>query len=364
MSGDESKRLPDPPRGRGAVRNVPGRFERFPVAPFDDGWGGLDEPAPKIETTVTDASARTILTTNDSPDIPFNRSINPYKGCEHGCSYCFARPSHAYLDLSPGLDFETRIFSKPDAAALLREAMRKPSYRCESVTLGADTDPYQPVERRLRITRAILEALAEFRHPVVVVTKSNMVVRDMDLLGPMADEQRAAVFVSVTTLDRTLARRMEPRAPTPVRRLEAIRALTRAGVPVGVLASPMIPGLNDHELEKILEAAVEAGAVRASYLLVRLPHELQRVFVDWLETHYPSRAGRVLARIRDLRDGRLSDPRFGSRMRGEGVLADLLQRRYEVATRRLGLQERAELGLDCSGFRVPPERGDQGRLFV
>jgi DNA repair photolyase len=220
------------------------------------------------------------------------------------------------------------------------------------------------VERRLRITRAILEALAEFRHPVVVVTKSNMVVRDMDLLGPMADEQRAAVFVSVTTLDRTLARRMEPRAPTPVRRLEAIRALTRAGVPVGVLASPMIPGLNDHELEKILEAAVEAGAVRASYLLVRLPHELQRVFVDWLETHYPSRAGRVLARIRDLRDGRLSDPRFGSRMRGEGVLADLLQRRYEVATRRLGLQERAELGLDCSGFRVPPERGDQGRLFV
>ena len=360
MSGDESKG----PRGRGAVRNVPGRFERFPVTPFDDGWGNLDEPAPKIETTITGEAARTILTTNDSPDIPFNRSINPYRGCEHGCSYCFARPSHAYLDLSPGLDFETRIFSKPNAAALLRQAMRKPSYRCETVALGTNTDAYQPVERRLRITRAILEALAEFRHPVVVVTKSNMVVRDLDLLAPMARERRAAAFVSVTTLDRTLARRMEPRAPTPERRLEAIRTMSRAGVPVGVLASPMIPGLNDHELENILEAAAEAGAVRSSYLLLRLPHELKRVFVDWLESHYPSRAGRVLARIRDLRDGALNDPRFGSRMRGEGILADLLQRRYEVASRRLGLGERTELRLDCSGFRVPPQTGDQGRLFA
>jgi len=345
------------------VRNVTGRFERYPVTPFDDGWGGLDEAAPPLETTVTPEPSRTILTTNESPDIPFRRSINPYKGCEHGCVYCFARPSHAFLDLSPGLDFESRIFSKPNAAELLRHALRKPSYRCEALALGANTDPYQPVERRLRITRSILEVLAEFRHPVTIVTKSNMVLRDLDLLAPMARDGLAAVFVSVTTLDRTLARRMEPRAPTPRRRLDALRGLHEAGVPTGVLASPMIPALNDHELERILEAAAEAGTRSASYLMLRLPHELKQLFVDWLEQHYPDRAGKVLGRIRESRGGQLNDPRFGSRMHGEGNYARLLSRRFDVACRRLGFR-RETIGLDTSQFRVPPQPGDQKRLFA
>jgi len=362
MSG-ESSVPPVPVRtGRGAVRNVPGRFERFNTTPFDDGWGSLDEPAPRLETVVTPEPVRTILTTNDSPDIPFDRSINPYKGCEHGCIYCFARPSHAFLDLSPGLDFESRIFSKPNAAELLRKALSKKGYRPEVVALGANTDPYQPVERRLRITRSILEVLSEFRHPVTIVTKSNMVLRDLDLLVPMAKEGLASVFVSVTTLDRQLARRMEPRAPTPARRLEALRGLHTAAVPVGVLASPMIPALNDHELEGILERAAEAGARTASYLIVRLPHELKQLFTDWLEANYPDRASKVLKRIREVRGGRLNDPQFGRRMHGAGNYAEMLNRRFELACRRLGLDER-RLEHDTSKFRVPPRPGQQRSLF-
>ena len=349
-------------RGRGATSNVSGRFERFAVTPFDDGWGRHDEPAPKLETIVTAEPAQSIVATNDSPDIPFDRSINPYKGCEHGCIYCFARPSHAYLGLSPGLDFESRIFAKPNAASLLREVLSRPGYRPQPFALGANTDPYQPVERRLKLTRQILEVLAESRHPVSIVTKSNMVLRDLDLLGPMAAEGTASVCVSLTTLDRALARRMEPRAPTPERRLAAIRGLAAAGVPVSVLASPMIPALNDHELEAILEAAVEAGASSASYLLLRLPHELKQLFVDWLHEHYPARAGKVLARIRAMRDGRLNDPRFGSRMRGEGPYALLLARRFEVACRRLGLGCR-RADLDSTKFRRPRAPGRTGRLF-
>jgi DNA repair photolyase len=357
-------RPPAPVRkGRGAARNVPGRFERLHVTPFDDGWGSLDEPVSRVDTVVTADASRTILTTNDSPDVPFNRSVNPYKGCEHGCAYCFARPSHAYLDLSPGLDFESRIFSKPDAAALLCKALRKPGYRCEPLALGSNTDPYQPVERRLRITRAILEVLAEFRHPFIVVTKSNMVLRDLDLLVPMTRDGLAEVHMSITTLDRTLARRMEPRAPTPQRRLEAVRGLTDAGVPVGVLASPMIPGLNDHELERILEAAAESGAKSASYLMLRLQHELKVLFVEWLDAHYPSKAKKVLSRIREMRGGRLNDPRFGSRMRGRGSHADMLRRRFEIVCRRLGLG-RWGPDLDASRFRVPPAPGEQRRLFA
>ncbi len=352
-----------PPAGRGAVANVPHRFERCRLSPFDDGWGSLDEPAPKLRTVVTAEAARTILTGNDSPDIPFERSINPYKGCEHGCIYCFARPTHAYLGLSPGLDFESRIFSKTNAAALLRETLRKHGYRCRALALGANTDPYQPIERQQRITRAILEVLSEFRHPVSIVTKSNLVLRDVDLLAPMAGSSLAAVFVSITTLERTLARRMEPRAPTPQRRLEAVRELARAGVPVGVLASPMIPGLNDHELERILESAAEAGATSAGYLALRLPHELKQLFVDWLEAHYPTRARKILARIREMRGGRLNDPRFGSRMRGEGPYAELLRRRFSVCARRLGFASE-RIRLDETKFRVPPQSGDQGRLFV
>ena len=363
MPGHES-RPPAPVReGRGAIRNVPGRFERFHVTPFDDGWGSLDEPVSRVDTVVTADASRTILTTNDSPDIPFNRSVNPYKGCEHGCAYCFARPSHAYLDLSPGLDFESRIFSKPDAADLLRKALRKPGYRCEPLALGSNTDPYQPVERRLRITRAILEVLAEFRHPFTVVTKSNMVLRDLDLLVPMTRDGLAAVHISITTLDRTLARRMEPRAPTPQRRLEAVRGLKDAGVPVSVLVSPMIPGLNDHELDRLLEAAAAAGARSAGYLMLRLPHELRVLFVEWLEAHYPSKAKKVLSRIRQMRGGRLNDARFGSRMRGRGAHAEVLRRRFEVACRRLGLDRECP-DLDASRFRVPLAPGDQGRLFA
>jgi DNA repair photolyase len=315
-----------------------------------------------LETTVTPEPARSILTKNESPDISFNRSINPYKGCEHGCVYCYARPSHSFLDLSPGLDFESRIFSKPNAAELLRLALRKPGYRCETVALGVNTDAYQPVERRLGITRSILEVLAEFRHPVIIVTKSNMVLRDLDLLGPMARDGLAAVFVSVTTLDRTLARRMEPRAPTPERRLDALRGLAEAGVPSGVMASPMIPGLNDCELERILEAAAKAGARSATYLLLRLPHELKQLFVEWLESHYPLKAAKVLERIRAMRGGRLNDSRFGRRMRGVGPYADLLQRRFEIARRRLGF-DRERFRLDESRFQVPTAPGQQARLF-
>jgi DNA repair photolyase len=303
------------------------------------------------------------LTTNQSPDIPFNRSINPYKGCEHGCVYCFARPSHSFLDLSPGLDFESRIFSKPNAPELLRRELGKRGYVCEPVALGINTDAYQPVERRLGLTRSILEVLQQHRHPVIIITKSNLVLRDLDLLEAMARDRLAAVYLSVTTLDRTLARRMEPRAPTPERRLDAIRGLADAGVPTGVMAAPMIPGLNDHELEKILEAAAAAGAGSASYILLRLPHELRSLFVEWLEAHYPLKAAKVLGQIRDLRGGKLNDSRFGRRMRGTGPYAELLSRRFEIARRRLGLDGR-RLRLDDSLFRVPRGAAGQGRLFA
>lgn len=320
-----------------------------------------DEP-PRLATTVTPETTRTIITTNDSPDIPFDRSINPYKGCEHGCVYCFARPTHSYLGLSPGLDFESRIFSKPDAARLLRRELRRTGYRCAPIALGSNTDPYQPVERDLRITRALLEVMAEHRHPVTIVTKSDSVLRDLDLLAPMAGRRLVSVMISITTLDGRLARRMEPRAAVPHRRLAAIRALREAGVPVGVLASPMIPGLNDAELEAILAAAAAAGARSAAYILLRLPHELKELFTEWLETNYPLRAGRVLSLIRQVRGGRLYDGAFGSRMRGGGPHAEMLQRRFEVARRRAGL-DGAPAPLDTSRFRVPAAPGDQMRLF-
>ncbi len=369
-------------RGRGALSNRAGRFERFRVEPAEDAdprptqeeapapmdgqapMGGPepdDEPAP-LRTTVTPERTRRIISTNDSPDLPFDRSINPYRGCEHGCVYCFARPTHAYLGLSPGLDFETRLFSKPDAARLLREELRRPGYRCATLALGANTDPYQPIERRLGITRSVLEVLAEHRHPVSVVTKSDLVLRDADLLGEMARQRLAVVMISITTLDRRLARAMEARAPTPARRLEAIRALSQAGIPAGVLSSPMIPGLNDAELEAILAAAAGAGARSAGYVLLRLPHEIKDLFREWLETHEPLKAPRVLALLRSMRGGGLYDASFGARMRGEGPHAELLRQRYHVACRRHGLQTRAE-PLDTSSFRVPPRAGDQGRLF-
>jgi len=350
------------PGGRGAASNRDGRFERYQHVPFDDGWQGLDwEPAP-IATTVTADKTRTLVTRNDSPDVPFDRSINPYKGCEHGCVYCFARPTHAYLGLSPGLDFESRIFSKPDAARLLRAELGKPKYRPQVIAIGANTDPYQPVERELGITRQILEVMAEHRHPVAIVTKSNLIARDLDLLRELAAQNLVHVLISVTTLDLDLARRMEPRAPTPERRLQAMAALAGEGVPVGVLTSPMIPGLNDSEMEKILETAAESGARSAGYILLRLPLEVRDLFQEWLEEHFPTKASHVLSLIRETREGKLYDSEFGKRMRGSGQYAELLARRFDVGLRRFGL-DRRPAPLDVSRFRVPPERGGQVSLF-
>ena len=354
-----------PPRkGRGAVSNVEGRFEKRRIDPIDEDRapGEEDDAPPRLETTVIPEKTRTVLSRNDSPDISFDRSINPYKGCDHGCVYCFARPTHSYLGLSPGLDFETKIFSKPDAARLLREELRRPGYRCEVIALGANTDPYQPVERDLKITRGLLEVLREHRHPVGIITKSGLVLRDLDILAPMAKERLASVFVSITTLDRALARTMEPRAASPGRRLETLRALTGAGVPAGVLSSPMIPGLNDSELERILEAAAAAGARSAGYVVLRLPHELKQLFTEWLETHYPLKAKHVLSLVRETHGGKLYDSDFGTRMKGTGPYAELLRRRFETACRRFGLS-RGPAPLDTTRFRVPPRAGDQLGLF-
>ena len=342
------------------MTNPSGRFERFTSEPIDEGVP--DEPLPRLETTVIPERTKTIIARNDSPDVGFDRSINPYKGCEHGCIYCFARPTHSYLGLSPGLDFETKIFSKPDAARLLRTELAKPGYRVATLVLGANTDPYQPVERELRISRSVLEVLAEHRHPVSIITKSSLVTRDLDILSAMAADNLASVNVSVTTLNPALARTMEPRAAVPKKRIETMRALHDAGVPVGVLASPMIPALNDSELERILDASAQAGARWANYILVRLPHELKQLFDEWLRAHYPQRADHVLSLLTDMRGGKLYESRFGERMRGRGPYADLLEKRFEVACRRLGLNQ-TDRALDSTKFRKPGKVGAQGRLF-
>ncbi len=351
-------------KGRGAVSNPEGRFERHTRTAVDDGWWAEDAGLPPLATTVLEDRTRRIITRNDSPDISFDRSINPYRGCEHGCIYCFARPSHAFLGLSPGLDFETKLFAKPDAARLLAEELRRPGYRPQPLTLGANTDPYQPVERRLRITHSIIEVLAGCAHPVAIITKSALIVRDADLLAGMARRRLVSVGLSVTTLDPQLARVMEPRAPTPPRRLAAIRALAAAGVPVRVMAAPMIPFVNDHELEQILEAAAAAGASSASRVLLRLPWELKGLFEEWLHAHFPDRAARVLACLRDCHGGNLYSARWGERMRGSGPWADLLARRFAVACRRLRLATgEATAMLDTTAFRPPPADPRQGTLF-
>jgi len=337
----------NPPRARGALSNPEGRYEplsREPVEPD----GSRDESRPA--TVVTPERTRRIIARNDSPDVPFDQSVNPYKGCEHGCVYCFARPTHAYLGLSPGLDFETRIVSKPEAAERLGHELAHPRYLCRVLALGANTDPYQPVEREQRITRGILERLAALEHPVSVVTKSDLVLRDLDLLAPMAEKRLASVFVSVTSLDPVLSRRMEPRAPTPERRLRALRELHGAGVPVGVLASPMIPALNDAEVEGILEACAAAGARWARYILLRLPLEVKELFAEWLQAEYPDRAERVLGLVRETRGGSLYRSAWGERMRGTGRYAELLESRFALACRRLGLNLEP-VDLDTSRFR-------------
>jgi DNA repair photolyase len=326
--------------GRGATFNPHVRFESTDLDPFDDGWDSLaqaraDDPPPRTQVTPDDS--RSVIVRNTSPDLGFDRSINPYRGCEHGCVYCYARPTHAYLGLSPGLDFETKVLAKFDAANLLERELAKTGYECQPIALGTNTDPYQPVERRLRITRGVLEVLARCRHPLTIVTKSAAVVRDLDLLVPMAREDLARVAISVTSLDRELARRLEPRAAAPHRRLQAIRQLSEAGVPTTVMVAPIIPALTDHEIERILEAAAAAGATSAGYVLLRLPHEVKELFAGWLAAHAPERAHHVLSLVRQCRGGKLYDATFGRRMRGEGPYAQLIERRFAAAKRRFGL---------------------------
>jgi DNA repair photolyase len=364
---------PKPLKGRGTAWAIDHRFAVTRVDAFDDGWGTLDQDAEREQvapaTRIVEESVKSILAGNDSPDIPFDLSINPYRGCEHGCIYCFARPTHSYLNLSPGLDFETRIVAKVNAAERLREAFASPSYQPMMLNLGSATDAYQPVERQLGITRRVIEVLAEHRHAFSVVTKSAGIERDIDLLAPMAAEGLVAVYVSITTLDPHLARILEPRAASPARRLRTIEALAKAGIPVGVSVSPVIPFINEPELEKVLAAAAAAGARRAFSIVLRLPWEVNPLFQDWLRQHVPQRAERVLARVRDMRGGRDYDARFGVRMKGQGVWADLLARRFERASRAHGLS-RERFDLDLSKFRpvdraVAPVRpmAEQGELF-
>ncbi len=349
---------------RGATLNeVSNRFG-LPVREVDGDWlderEGLDGAPPPVRTTVTEEAARMIITRNTSPDVPFDRSINAYRGCEHGCIYCFARPTHAYLDLSPGIDFETRLYAKPNAAALLRDELRKISYACQPIAMGTNTDPYQPIERDRRITRACIEVLAETRHPLMITTKSDRVVRDIDLLSPMAADDLTSVMVSVTSLDPRTAMTLEPRAPSPMRRLKAVEALAKAGIPVQVSISPLIPGITDHETESIITAAANAGACRVSFIPVRLPHEVAPLFRDWLDTHYRDRAAKVMSTIKAMRGGRDNDPNFGTRMRGQGAWYELMKTRVQIARRKHGL-DAGRVVLRTDLFRPP--RGPQGELF-
>ena len=341
-------------KGRGAVTNPANRYDEQSGHPFDDGWGTLAAEfaeLPPLPTTLTPDASRSVIAWNQSPDIGFDRAVNPYRGCEHGCIYCYARPTHAYLGYSPGLDFETRLIFKPDVAEHLERELRKPGYVARPLALGSNTDPYQPIERTLKLTRAVLEVLERFGHPVTIVTKSAGVLRDLDILLRLAERRLVRVFVSVTTLDANLARRMEPRAATPSRRLQAIEALSRAGVPAGVLAAPMIPGLNDAELEHILEACARAGAETAGYVLLRLPLEIKDMFQDWLAQHFPDRAKHVLSLVRETRGGVLNDSRFHHRFAGQGPYADLLARRFTRAARQWGFGEQD--ALDCTQFAPP-----------
>ncbi|MGR8942390.1 MAG: PA0069 family radical SAM protein [Gammaproteobacteria bacterium] len=347
-------------KGRGAFSNRGGRFESETHEAFDDGWGSLDALPARVPTTLSIDAARTVISYNRSPDVPFDRSINPYRGCEHGCAYCFARPSHAYLGLSPGLDFETRLFYKPDAPELLRRELGARRYRPAPIALGINTDAYQPVERKLGLTRRILEVLQETRHPVSIVTKSSLIERDLDILQDMAAQGLVNIALSVTTLKADLARRLEPRAAAPKRRLQTVEQLAAAGIPVSVLVAPLIPMLNDEELEKILTEARAAGAVEAGYVLLRLPLELHELFRGWLETHEPLKAERVLHRIFDARGGKAYDATFGARMTGTGEYADLLGQRFRLAYKKLAFPGAPEFNLSL--FR-PPSEGGQLDLF-
>jgi DNA repair photolyase len=349
-------------KGRGSVSNPDCRYDAYRREAADDGWPEDDDAPPAPATTVSVDATRTIIARNSSPDVPFEQSINPYRGCEHGCIYCFARPTHAYLGLSPGLDFETRLFCKPDAPRLLQGELDRAGYQCRVLALGANTDCYQPVERKWQITRGILETLAAHRHPVTIVTKSALVERDMDLLAPMAESGLVQVNVSVTTLDPALARRLEPRAAAPHRRLQTIERLARAGIPTGVLVAPIIPVLTDGELETILQSAADGGAGFAGYVLLRLPLEVKDLFKEWLQANAPLKADHVMGQVREARQGRENDARFGARMRGNGAYADLIGRRFDVARRRLGLASSGP-ALRTDLFCRPARSGDQLTLL-
>jgi DNA repair photolyase len=349
-------------KGRGAAINPDGRFEPHTREAFDDGWERVGEDAPPFKTTVHEIQARSIISRNDSPDVPFTQSVNPYQGCEHGCIYCYARPTHGYYGLSAGLDFETKLFAKTNAAQVLRAELSKPGYRCELISLGANTDPYQPIERDYRLTRQVLEVLAEFKHPVGIVTKSALVERDIDILAPMAAEGLAHVFMSCTTLDHDVSRYLEPRTSAPRRRIEAIAKLAAAGVPVGMIVAPVIPFLTDTQMESVLEAAYAAGARRASYVLLRLPYEVKDLFKDWLAKHFPLKADHIMSLIRQSREGKENDANFGSRMRGSGLFAEMIRDRFALAAKRVGFNAGRAIALDTSKFRVPDLSG-QLRLF-
>ena len=348
-------------KARGAAHRPAGRFEPYQAVREDDGW---DTPPDEtlLKTEISLENPRSIITRNQSPDVPFDRSVNPYRGCEHGCIYCFARPSHSYLGLSPGLDFETRITAKPEAPARLAEEIARRSYAVAPLAFGTNTDPYQPAEARFGIMRGCLQVLHDWNHPLSIVTRGRTILRDLDLIGAMAARGQVFVGVSLTTLDAALARQMEPRAPAPATRLQMIRALTEAGVRVRVMCAPIIPGLTDHEIEALLAAARDAGAATASMIPIRLPHEVAPLFRDWLDRHHPGKAAHVMGRIQAIRGGKDNDARFGSRMRGEGVEAELMHQRFRVARKRLGFDTESP-PLDCSRFAPPPRAGDQLALF-
>lgn len=350
----------DPLHGRGARSNESGRYEAYAREAFDDGWAG--DEVTRIETIVMPELAKSIIQTNQSPDISFDQSINPYRGCEHGCIYCYARPNHAYVGLSPGLDFETKLFFKPNAAALLEQEFSRPRYKPKTIMLGGVTDIYQPIEREHRITRALLAVMERWGHPVSLITKSQMVMRDIDILERLAKRGLVKAAISVTTLERRIARVMEPRAAAPHRRIEAIRALAQAGVPVTVMVAPIVPAINDSEIEAILEECAKAGANSAGYVMLRLPREVAALFREWLDVHFPDRAGRVMALVRQMRGGRDYDPEWSKRQRGEGPYAKLIADRFAAACRRLGL-DKARLALDASQFKPPPRSGAQQDLF-
>lgn len=349
-------------KGRASLSNVSGRFEKQSVQAEDDGWGSLDADLPALSTEVVVDGSRSLINYNDSPDIPFDRSINPYRGCEHGCIYCFARPTHAYLGYSAGLDFESKILIKPDAARLLREELAGRNYRCAPLALGSNTDPYQPLERQHRLMRQILEVLAETRHPISIVTKSALIERDLDLLSDMAAQSLVSVHLSITTLDRGLARTLEPRATAPHRRLETIGRLSDANIPVGVMVAPLIPVLTDHELEAIVKAAHAAGAQSADYILLRLPLEVAGLFEEWLNRHYPLKAEHIMKRIRDSRGGKAYDAAFHRRLRGSGFYADLIAQRFGLIRKKLGLDKPLS-PLRSDLFRKPAKGGQMSFDF-